>query len=115
LHIPLLAAPLSLLHFRILYSSSNHFFGFGIMAEVGVIAGFAAGLKLSVCLYDFASNIGSAGKEIKSVAREASLLCRFLKQVQSMLQKPRLFEYRQMQSSLPKTGAGRSLASLIVF
>jgi len=62
-----------------------------IMAEVGVLAGFAAGLQLSMFLYDFASNIGSAGKEIKSVAVEVSLLCRVLKQVQSMLSKAKAF------------------------
>ena len=65
------------------------------MAEVSVLANFAAvitaGLQLSLVLYDFASTIGSAGKEIKSVAREVSLLCRALKQVESMLSKTKAF------------------------
>jgi hypothetical protein len=65
------------------------------MAEIGALANFAgvigAGLQLSMVFYDFASTIGAAGKELKSVAREISLVCGVLKQVQSMLSKAKAF------------------------
>ena len=65
------------------------------MVEIGALANFAcvigAGLQLSMVLYDLASTVGFACKEIKSVAREVSLLCRVLKQVQSTLSKVKAF------------------------
>jgi hypothetical protein len=55
------------------------------MAEIGALANFTsvivAGLQLSMVFYDFASTVRAAGKEIKSVAREISLVCGVLKQV----------------------------------
>jgi hypothetical protein len=73
-----------------------------IMAEVGVLASFAAGLQPSMFLYDSASNIRSAGREIKSVAHEASLLCRVLKQVQSILSKGKAFQVSTNAIQLPQ-------------
>jgi hypothetical protein len=72
------------------------------MAEVGVLANFAAGLRLSMFLDHFASNIRSAGREVKSVTREANLLCRVLKQVQSILSKGEAFQVPTNAIQLPK-------------
>ena len=63
------------------------------MAELGVLANLVgvvgAGLKLSVALYDFASTLGSAGREIEDMGYDITLLCAVLKRVQSTLDSPK--------------------------
>ena len=63
------------------------------MAEVGVLASLVgvvgAGLQLSVALYDFASTLGSAGREIEDMGYDITLLCAVLKRVQSTLDNPK--------------------------
>ena len=63
------------------------------MAELGIVANVVgvvgAGLQLSVALYDFASNLGSAGREIEDMGYDITLLCAVLKRVQSTLDSPR--------------------------
>ena len=59
------------------------------MAEVGAIASIIgivrAGAKLSLLLLDFASSIGSAGAEVRSIGTEISLFCCVLKQLERTL------------------------------
>jgi hypothetical protein len=63
------------------------------MAELGVLANIVAvvgaGLQLSVGLYDFASTLGSAGREIEDMGYDITLLCAVLKRVQSTLDDPK--------------------------
>jgi hypothetical protein len=63
------------------------------MAELGVLANLVAvvgaGLQLSVGLYDFASTLGSAGREIEDIGYDITLLCAVLKRVQSTLDNPK--------------------------
>lgn len=63
------------------------------MAELGVLASLVgvvgAGLQLSVALYDFASTLGSAGREIEDMGYDVTLLCAVLKRVQSTLDNPK--------------------------
>ena len=63
------------------------------MAELGVLANLVgvvgAGLNLSVALYDFASTLGSAGREIEDMGYDITLLCAVLKRVQSTLDSPK--------------------------
>src|SRR5271156_4190440 len=63
------------------------------MAELGVLASLVnvvgAGLQLSVALYDFASTLGSAGREIEDMGYDITLLCAVLKRVQSTLDNPK--------------------------
>jgi hypothetical protein len=60
------------------------------MAEIGLIAGViaivGAGTKLSIAIFDFATTIGSAGRELQIVGTEISILCSVLRQVQSLLE-----------------------------
>ena len=59
------------------------------MAELGVLASLigvvGGGLQLSVALYNFASTLGSAGREIEDIGYDITLLCAVLKRVQSTL------------------------------
>ena len=59
------------------------------MAEVGAITSIigivGAGAKLSLLLLDFASSIGSAGAEVRSIGTEISLFCCVLKQLERTL------------------------------
>jgi hypothetical protein len=77
---------------ELLLSSSWIFCAFA-MAELGVLANVVAvvgaGLKLSVSLYDFASTLGSAGREIEDMGYDITLLCAVLKRVQSTLDSPK--------------------------
>jgi hypothetical protein len=63
------------------------------MAELGVLASLVgvvgAGLQLSVALYDFASTLGSAGREIEDMGCDITLLCAVLKRVRSTLDNPK--------------------------
>ena len=63
------------------------------MAELGVLASLVgvvgAGLQLSVALFDFASTLGSAGREIEDMGYDITLLCAVLKRVQSTLDNPK--------------------------
>lgn len=63
------------------------------MAELGILANVVgvvgAGLQLSVVLYDFASTLGSAGREIEDMGYDITLLCTVLKRVQSTLDSPK--------------------------
>jgi hypothetical protein len=63
------------------------------MAELGVhvslVGVVGAGLQLSVALYDFASTLGSAGREIEDMGYDITLLCAVLKRVQSTLDNPK--------------------------
>lgn len=59
------------------------------MAEIGLVASIigivGAGAKLSIIIFDFASTIGTAGRELQSLGTEISLLCSVLKPLQSLL------------------------------
>lgn len=59
------------------------------MAEVPELASLASviccGLKLSISLYEFATSLGEAGREIKSLGTDITLFCSVLKQVQTTL------------------------------
>ncbi|KAK3626765.1 hypothetical protein LTR56_019583 [Elasticomyces elasticus] len=59
------------------------------MAELGLIAGIVglvgAGAKLSIAIFDFASTIGHAGKELQNFGTEISQLCSFLQQLHILL------------------------------
>jgi len=63
------------------------------MAELGVLASLVgvvgAVIQLSVALYDFASTLGSAGREIEDMGCDITLLCAVLKRVQSTLDNPK--------------------------
>jgi hypothetical protein len=63
------------------------------MAELGLLANLVAvvgaGLKLSVGLYDFASTLGSAGREVEDMGYDIALLCTVLRRVQSTLDSPK--------------------------
>jgi hypothetical protein len=63
------------------------------MAELGLLANLVAvvgaGLQLSVGLYDFASTLGSAGREIEDMGYDITLLCAVLRRVQSTLDNPK--------------------------
>ena len=65
------------------------------MAELSALANIlsviGAGIKLSTVLYEFASSIGSAGRDIRRLAGDVSLFCAVLKQVQSVLSKAKGF------------------------
>lgn len=60
------------------------------MAEVAALAQLTGvvccGLKLSTSLYDFATSLGSAGREIKTLGSDITLFCSVLKQVQSTIE-----------------------------
>ncbi|KAK5711521.1 hypothetical protein LTR17_018349 [Elasticomyces elasticus] len=59
------------------------------MAELGLIAGIfglvGAGTKLSITIFDFASTIGHAGKELQDFGTANSQLCSFLQQLHILL------------------------------
>ena len=59
------------------------------MAEIGVIASIigliSTGAKLSLAIFDFASSIGHAGKELRDVGTEISLFCSVVTQLQAVL------------------------------
>jgi hypothetical protein len=59
------------------------------MAEIGLIAGIVgvagAGAKLSIAIFDIASTIGAAGKELQDLSTEISLLCSVFKQLETLL------------------------------
>src|SRR5450432_2476925 len=63
------------------------------MAEIGAIATVigiaAAGAKLSIALFDFASTLGSASTEITAIGTEISQFCVVVKQIESTLRKAR--------------------------
>jgi hypothetical protein len=67
------------------------------MAEIGLLASIisvaSAGAKTSLCLYQFADAVGSAGKGIRGVATEISLFCSVLKQLDSTLRRARSARY----------------------
>lgn len=60
------------------------------MAELGavsaIIALVGAGTKVSIALFDLASAVGAAGKELQYIATEVSLFCSVLKELQSTLE-----------------------------
>lgn len=63
-----------------------------VICIVQNIAGvISAGLSLSKTLYDFASTLGSASEDVKSLATDISLFCSVLKQVQATLTQARAF------------------------
>jgi hypothetical protein len=84
------------------------------MAELGVLANLVAvvgaGLQLSVGLYDFASTLGSAGREIEDMGYDITLLCAVLKRVQSILDNPKstrlsataIQNYSRYRKAMPK-------------
>lgn len=59
------------------------------MAEIAALSNLAGviccGLRLSISLYDFATALGTAGREIKTLGTDITLFCSVLKQVQSSL------------------------------
>lgn len=59
------------------------------MAELGLIASIVgiagAGAKLSITIFDFASTMGNAGRELQDISTEISLLCSVLKQLEVVL------------------------------
>lgn len=59
------------------------------MAEIGLIASIigvaGAGAKLSIAIFDIASTIGAAGKELQDLSTEISLLCSVFKQLELLL------------------------------
>lgn len=59
------------------------------MAEIGLIASIigvaGAGAKLSIAIFDMASTIGGAGKELQDLSTEISLLCSVFKQLETLL------------------------------
>lgn len=65
------------------------------MAELGLVANIAgvvgAGLALSKVLYDFASVLGSASRDIKGLATDISLFCSVLKHVQTTLNRAKSY------------------------
>jgi hypothetical protein len=65
------------------------------MAEVAALANLTGviccGVKLSIALYDFASSLGAAGREIKTLGSDITLFCSVLKQVQLTLGKVNSF------------------------
>jgi hypothetical protein len=67
------------------------------MEAIGAIASIigvvGAGAKLSIVLFDFASTVGLAGKEVRQIGIEISLFCSVLKQLQSTLAKAKAFRY----------------------
>jgi hypothetical protein len=62
------------------------------MAELSLLANLVgamgAGPQLSVAMYDFASILASAGREIEDMGYDITLLCAVLKRVQSTLDRP---------------------------
>lgn len=54
-------------------------------AAASIIALVATGTKLAIATFDFASTIGSAGKELQHIAAEVSDICSVLKQLQVVL------------------------------
>lgn len=61
----------------------------GLAANLTAVIG--AGLGLSKYLYDFASALGSASSDVKSLATEITLFCSVLKHTQSVLSQTRAF------------------------
>jgi len=59
------------------------------MAEISLIASIigvaGAGAKLSIAIFDIASTIGAAGKELQDLSTEISLLCSVFKQLETVL------------------------------
>ena len=59
------------------------------MAEIGLIASIVAvagaGATLSIAIFDIASTIGTAGKELQDLSTEISLLCSVFKQLEMVL------------------------------
>jgi hypothetical protein len=59
------------------------------MAELGLIASIvgvaSAGARLSIAIFDIASAIGAAGKELQDLSTEISLLCFVFKQLEALL------------------------------
>ena len=55
------------------------------MAEFSLLANLTnvigAGLQLSAVLYDFATNIGTAGRDIRLLGTDVTLFCAILKEV----------------------------------
>jgi hypothetical protein len=68
-----------------------------IMEAIGAIASIVgvagAGAKLSIVLFEFASTLGSAGREVRQIGIEISLFCSVLKQLQSTLTKAKAYRY----------------------
>ena len=56
-----------------------------LSASLAGIIGFS--LKLSITLYDFASTLGTAGRDVRQLGSDVTLFCAVLKQVQSVLGK----------------------------
>jgi hypothetical protein len=52
----------------------------------GIIALIGTGTKLSIAIFDFASTVGGAGKELQNIATEVSSLCSVLQQLRSLLE-----------------------------
>ena len=63
----------------------------GAIASIISIAG--AGAKLSILLFDFAGNIGSAGSEVRAIGTEISLFCSVLQQLERTLAKAKNRRY----------------------
>jgi hypothetical protein len=63
-----------------------------MMAELGLLANLAAvigvGVQTSIALYNLASTIGSAGRELEDMGSDINLFCRVLRQVQKSLTNP---------------------------
>jgi len=57
----------------------------GAIASIVGIVG--AGAKLSIALFDFAGNIGSAGAEVRAIGTEITLFCSVLQQLERTLAK----------------------------
>ena len=61
------------------------------MAELGILASViavvGAGTKLSIVIFDFATSVGKAEREVQNVATEISNLCSVLKQLQMILER----------------------------
>lgn len=57
----------------------------GAIASIVGIVGFGA--KLSIALFDFAGNIGSAGAEVRAIGTEITLFCSVLQQLERTLAK----------------------------
>ena len=59
------------------------------MAEIGLIASIVGvagvGATLSIAIFDIASKIGAAGKELQDLSTEISLLCSVFKQLETLL------------------------------
>lgn len=61
----------------------------GFIANLAAVVG--AGLALSTMLYDFASVLGSASGDVKSLATDIGLFCSVLKHVESTLTRGKAF------------------------